>query len=103
MIDKTFCPLVSDVNCSQPAPGRHPVRLINPGSWNMQRPSKVSPADFTFSSQFYGNLQFRQTRKEKGDKTGEREGGRREESWQIIFVIILVSILSVYSLLSSVT
>ena len=101
MIDKTFCPLVSDVNCSQPAPERHSVRLINPGSWNMQRPSKVSPADFTFSSQFYGNLQFRQTRKEKGDKTGERR--REEESWQIIFVIILVSILSVYSLLSSVT
>ena len=37
---------------------------------------KVYPADFTLARQFYGNLEFRQTRKEKGDKTGER---RREE------------------------
>ena len=49
---------------------------------------KVSPADFTIVRQFYGNLEFRQTRKEKGDKREEEKG------WQIRIVIILLSILS---------
>ena len=52
---------------------------------------KVSSADFTLARQFYGNLEFRQTRKEKGDKREEEE---EEEGWQIRIVIILLSILS---------
>ena len=53
---------------------------------------KVSSADFTLARQFYGNLEFRQTRKEKGDKREEEE--EEEEGWQIRIVIILLSILS---------
>lgn len=77
MIDKTFYPAVPDVNCSQPAPGRHPVRLIKPGSWNhADLQGLSSPADSTLNSQFYGNLQFRQMRKETGERRRRRRLGK---------------------------